>query len=171
MSDKKLFVFVGVYNSKEDAEADYDVLKDLHRQKVVGSYDVAVISKDDDGKVHVSKHEKPTQHGAWSGLGVGALIGVIFPPSVVAMGALGAVTGGLIGHFRHGMPRSDMKELGEALEEGQASLVVIGEDKLDEAVAKELKRMNKQIEREIQLDAHETRKQLDGAIDDALKTS
>ena len=64
-----------------------------------------------------------------------------------------------------------MKELGEALEEGQASLVVIGEDKLDEAVAKELKRMNKQIEREIQLDAHETRKQLDGAIDDALKTS
>ena len=87
--------------------------KELHRQKVVGSYDVAVISKDDDGKVHVSKHEKPTQHGAWSGLGVGALIGVIFPPSVVAMGALGAVTGGLIGHFRHGMPRSDMKELGE----------------------------------------------------------
>ena len=79
MSDKKMFVFIGVYNSKEDAEADYDVLKELHHQKVVGSYDVAVISKDDDGKVHVSKHEKPTQHGAWSGLGVGALIGVIFP--------------------------------------------------------------------------------------------
>ena len=91
---------------KEDADADYDVLKELHHQKVVGSYNVAVISKDDDGKVHVSKHEKPTQHGAWSGLGVGALIGVIFPPSVVAMGALGAVTGGLIGHFRHGMPRA-----------------------------------------------------------------
>ena len=48
---------------------------------------------------------------------------------------------------------------------------MIGEDKLDEAVAKELKRMNKQIEREIQINAHETRKELDGAIDDALKTS
>ena len=32
MSDKKMFVFIGVYNSKEEAEADYDVLKELHRQ-------------------------------------------------------------------------------------------------------------------------------------------
>ena len=57
-----------------------------------------------------------------------------------------------------------------SLEEGQASLVVIGEDKLDGG-GQELKRMNKQIEREIQINAHETRKELDGAIDDALKTS
>lgn len=170
MADKNLFLFVGVYSSKDDAEADYDVLKELHHEKIVGTYDAAVISKDAEGKVHVSKHEKPTQHGAWSGLGVGALIGVIFPPSLVAMGALGAATGGLIGHFRGGMSRGDMKELGEELEAGEAALVVIGEDKLDEAIAKELKRMNKQIEKEIQVNAHETRKQLDDAIDDAMKT-
>lgn len=170
MADKNLFLFVGVYSTKDDAEADYDVLKELHREKVVGTYDAAVISKDAEGKVHVSKHEKPTQHGAWSGLGIGALIGVIFPPSMVAMGALGAATGGLIGHFRGGMSRGDMKELGEELEAGEAALVVIGEDKLDEAIAKELKRVNKQIEKEITVSAHETRKQLDQAIDEAVKS-
>jgi uncharacterized membrane protein len=170
MADKNLFLFVGVYGSKADADADYDVLKELHKEKVVGTYDAAVISKDADGKVHVSKHEKPTQHGAWSGLGIGAVIGVIFPPSVLAAGAVGAAAGGLIGHLRGGMSRGDMKEIGDELDKGQAALIIIGEDKLDEAVAKELKRMNKQIEKEIQADAHETRKQLDDAIDDALKT-
>ncbi len=170
MSDKNLFVYIGVYESKDDAEADYDLLKELHRAKAVGTYDVAVISKDDEGKVHVSKHEKPTQHGAWSGLGVGALIGVIFPPSIIGTAVVGAAAGGLTGHLFRGMSRGDMKELGEALDEGQASLVIVGEDKLDEAIAKELKRQNKAIEREINADAAETRKELDAAIDEAVRS-
>ena len=54
---------------------DYDALLELHAAELVGSYDVALMYKDDDGKVHVKKHEKPTQHGAWSGAAVGALVG------------------------------------------------------------------------------------------------
>ena len=169
MDKDKLFVYVGVYGSREDAEADYEVLKELHRAKAVGTYDVAVISKDADGKVHVSKHEKPTQHGAWSGLAAGALVGVLFPPSIIGTAVVGAGVGGLTGHLFRGMSRGDLKDIGEALDEGEASLIVIGEDKLDEAIARELKRENKAIERQIDADAAATRKELDAAIDDALK--
>ena len=35
--------------------------------------------KDDEGKVHVTEHEKPTQHGAWTGAAVRALIGGLLP--------------------------------------------------------------------------------------------
>jgi hypothetical protein len=42
------------------------VVKDLHALGVVGSYDAAVITTDDGGKVHVNKDETPTRHGAWA---------------------------------------------------------------------------------------------------------
>ena len=58
-----MFVYAATYASLDDAEADYDTLLDLHDADLVGTYDVAIIDKDAEGKVHVTKHEKPTQHG------------------------------------------------------------------------------------------------------------
>ena len=84
MSDDPVFVYAAVYADRADADADYDTLLDLHSADLVGSYDVALVYKDDEGKVHVTKHEKPTQHGAWTGAAVGALVGIIFPPSILA---------------------------------------------------------------------------------------
>jgi uncharacterized membrane protein len=123
MSDRPVFLYAATYASLGDAEADYDTLLDLHDADFVGTYDVAVISKDDEGKVHVKKHEKPTQHGAWTGAGVGAVLGILFPPALVATAAVGAATGGVIGHLARGMSRSDMKEVGDLLDAGRAALI------------------------------------------------
>lgn len=163
-----LFVFVGVYDDADAANADYEAIKTLHSDKLVGTYDAAVITKDESGKVRVHKHEKPTQRGAWSGLGVGAIVGILFPPSILASSAVGAVAGGLVGHFWRGMSRSDMKELGDALDDGEASLVVIGESTVDEAVKAELKRANKTYEKAIAADAKNVREELDRAIDEQV---
>ncbi len=167
MSSDDVFVFVGTYPDAESAEADYEVVKDLHSAGVVGTYDAAVVNKDDDGKVHVHKHEKPTQHGAWSGLAVGALLGILFPPGILVGGAVGAAAGGLIGHLWRGMSRGDLKDLGENLDDGEAALVVIGEDKLEEVLKKELKRAVRTYEKETDADAAELRRELDKAIDEA----
>ena len=67
MSDDQVFVYGAVYADRADADADYETLVDLHAADLVGSYDVALMYRDDEGKVHVTKHEKPTQHGAWTG--------------------------------------------------------------------------------------------------------
>jgi len=75
MSEESVFVFVGTYDDLDGAADDYEVLKELHSEGVVGTYDAAVVNKDERDKVHVHKHEKPTRHGAWSGLAVGGLIG------------------------------------------------------------------------------------------------
>ena len=69
---------------------------DLHAAGAIGTFDSAVIRKEDDGKVRVTKTEKPTQHGAWTGAGVGALVGILFPPAVLGAGP-GAVLGRLLG--------------------------------------------------------------------------
>ena len=158
--DNPVFEYAAVYADRDDADADYDVLLDLHDADVVGSYDVALVYKDDDGKVHVTKHEKPTQHGAWTGAAVGALVGIIFPPAIIASTVVGAAAGGGIGHVFGGVSRGDAKELGEYLAQGQAALVVIGKSRVGEQLDKVLTRAEKSEEREIDADGKELAKEL-----------
>jgi uncharacterized membrane protein len=158
--DNPVFVYAAVYQDRDDADADYDVLLDLHDAAVVGSYDVALVYKDDQGKVHVTKHEKPTQHGAWTGAAVGALVGIAFPPAILGAAAVGAAAGGGIGHALGGMSRKDAKELGEYIDEGQAALVVIAKSQVQEQLDKALKRAQKSEEREVQADGKELAKEL-----------
>ena len=157
MSDNPVFVYAAVYADRADADLDYEKLLDAHAADLVGTYDVALMSKDDEGKVHVTKHEKPTQHGA----AVGALVGVIFPPAVLGAAVVGAAAGGGIGHALGGMSRGDAKELGEHLDDGQAALIVIGRSRVQEQLDKALKRAQKSEEREIDADGKELARQLD----------
>ncbi len=158
--DNPVFVYSAVYANRDDADADYDTLLDLHSADLVGTYDVALVYKDDEGKVHVTKHEKPTQHGAWTGAAVGALVGIIFPPSIIGAAVVGAAAGGGIGHAMGGMSRNDAKEIGDYLDTGQAALVVIGESRLQEQLDKALTHAEKTQEKEIDADGKELAKEL-----------
>ena len=131
-----VFVYVGTYPSEASARADYDVVKDLHAAGAVGTYDASVVTKDPDGKVHVNKDETSTRHGAWGGAAVGALVGIIFPPSIVVGAAVGATVGGVSGHLWKGMSRSDVKEFGDIIDAGQAALVIVGQSTIGDAIEK-----------------------------------
>jgi uncharacterized membrane protein len=161
MADEPVFLYLATYDGEEAAREDYNVLKELHATGVVGTYDAAVITKDDDGKVHVDKHEKPTQHGAWTGAGVGAVLGILFPPSILGSAIVAGAAGGLVGHVWRGLSRGDVKELGELLDEGQAALLVIGRDQLEETLDRELKRATKRLNKEIDADAKAFEKELE----------
>src|SRR5689334_11877911 len=89
MSDRPVFIYAATYADQAGAQADYDALLALHEAKLVGTYDVALVTKDADGKVHVHKHEKPTQHGAWGGVAVGAAVGVVAAPAVIPAALVG----------------------------------------------------------------------------------
>ena len=133
---------------------------ELHHAHLVGTYDVAVITKDDEGKVHVQKHEKPTQHGAWTGIAVGAVAGVLFPPSIIGSAVVGGLAGGVIGHLARGMSRGDMKELGDLVDSGQAALVIVGESRVGEQLDKALTRALKTIEKQTEADSKEFEREL-----------
>ena len=144
-----VFIYIGTYPSEAAARADYDVVKDLHAAGAVGTYDAGVVTKDDAGKVHVNKDEMATRHGAWGGAAVGALVGILFPPAIVATAAVGAAVGGVGGHLWRGMSRADVRELGELIDDGQAALVIVGESKLEQAVDKAALKAGKHIAKEL----------------------
>ena len=77
------------------------------------------------------------------------LVGILFPPALIGEAVVGAAAGGLIGHFWKGMSRGDVKELGEALDSGEAALIFIGDSKVEEALDKAFKRAEKQVAKEL----------------------
>ena len=170
MSDNPVFLYAAIYDEIAEAEADYEAVFDLHAAGAIGTFDSAVIRKEDDGKVRVTKTEKPTQHGAWTGAAVGALVGIVFPPAVLGSAIVGAGAGGLTGHLRKGISRGDLKELGEELETGTAAVIVLGESKIEEQLEKALTRANKLIEKQVDADADELAREIDSAAKQGAST-
>ena len=130
---KPMFFYSGVYDNVADADADYEAIKSLHAGGAIGSYDSAVIVRRPDGRVQVTKTEKPTHKGAWIGLAAGAGVAVVFPfllPAVsyAGMAGAGAGLGAWFGHLAHGTSRAEAKDMGELLEPGKAALIVVGID-------------------------------------------
>ncbi len=158
-----IFIYVGTYPSEAAARADYQVVKDLHAAGAVGTYDASVVTKDDAGKVHVNKDEMATRHGAWGGAAVGALVGILFPPSIIAGAAVGAAVGGVGGHLWRGMSRSDVKEFGDIIDDGQAALVIVGESKIEEAIDKAALKAEKHVAKELDVSP----KDVDKAVQEA----
>src|SRR5262249_60515844 len=133
MAVDTFIAYVGVYDDVSDADADYELVKDLHtKEQLMDSYDAAVIQRRADGKVKITKkHETPTRVGGVLGGGVGLATGLVvalFPFAAVGGGLIalatggGAVLGAVAGHAAAGMSRHDLQELGEHLDPGQARL-------------------------------------------------
>ena len=163
MAIDTLMAYVGVYDSVADAEADYDLVKDLHVEAgLIDAYDAAVVERRDDGKTKVvKKHETPTRVGGVLGGGVGLATGLVvalFPFAAVGGGLLAATTGGgaflgaVTGHAAAGMSRKDLKELGEHLDAGQAGLVVVAVSDMGAKVERAMERARKVEERQLEAD-------------------
>ncbi|HEY9483180.1 MAG TPA: DUF1269 domain-containing protein [Micromonosporaceae bacterium] len=159
------FIYVATYPNEIAAQDDYQVIKGLHEQGMVGSYDAAVVTKDMNGKVHANKDETATRHGAWGGIAAGAALGLLFPPSILASAAVGGVVGGVSGHLAKGMSRSGVKELGDFIDPGHAGLVVVGESKIMDDIQNSVTRAEKETAEELGVNP----KDLDRAMEAAVK--
>lgn len=149
MSTNNLFVFVAAYDDEADARFDLETFYELALVGVVGKYDTAILTKSEDGKVHVEKHGTATKSGAWKGAIAGGIVGLLFPPSILVGSLVGGATGGLAAKLWGGMSRANLKEIGEALDEHETGLVIVGESTVGEFVEKALKKAKKRVRKEL----------------------
>jgi uncharacterized membrane protein len=171
MSEKPLTAFIATYDDVADARQDYQEVKQAHSQGFIGEYDAAIVWKNDKGKVEIdSVSDEASRKWLWAGLGVGAMIGLIFPPSILATSAIGALGGAIIGKFRDGIAQDDLVQIGEALTGDNAALVVVAQNRVAEALEKigaKLDASNRQIEATLSADAAVAAQQLQVAIAEA----
>jgi uncharacterized membrane protein len=168
-----LLVLAASYDNVAEAEADYEAVKALYREiKTSHDFDAAVIARNEDGKLEVvKKHEEPTRHGAAHGLGWGLAIGAVCAilPGIGLLGGLvvggagGAAIGAVTGHIKGGMDDSDLKGLGDVVDQGQAALIVVYATNMADQVAANIKAVNRFVSKEVDANADELARQLQEA--------
>jgi uncharacterized membrane protein len=181
MAVDTFMAYVGVYPSVADAEADYELVKDLHTEAgLVDAYDAALIERRADGKVKITKkHETPTRVGGVLGAGVGLATGLVvalFPFAAIGGGLLAATTAGgaalgaVAGHAAAGMSRSDLKDLGEQLDAGEAGLVVVAVSDMGAKVKEAMRRAQNVEEKELKADTADIERDANAAQEGGAST-
>ncbi len=61
------------------------------------------------------------------------------------------------------MSRSDLKEMGEMLDESEAALIVVGEATIERIVEEETGRVKKEMKKEVRAEAKEIERAIDKA--------
>lgn len=166
-------VLANQYNNESDALADYDVVRKLYTDAgIIDTYDAAVVTRRSNGKVEIVKRtEEPTRQGAARGFLVGLAVGAVvalFPAAGVGLaagllagGAIGAGAGAVAGHVVGGMKRSDLKELGELLDNGASGLVVVAATDVEAKVEAAITRAKKRAKAQLQADVDALKKDID----------
>ena len=120
MADQQ--VILGIFADEAAADAAVEALKSWDQDSVDIKLDaVGVLVADDKGQI---KEHKLGQRSTGKGAGIGLVLAVIAPPTLLA----GVIAGGLAGHFHHkglGLSQADSDRISAELAAGKAAVGVL----------------------------------------------
>jgi uncharacterized membrane protein len=134
MTDNPVEVFVAIFDNEAQAGLALKDFRAMDRAGSINLIDAVVVVHDTEGKVHFEETADPSGKKLGKrGAIAGGLVGLIFPPSIIAGAIVGGVGGGVWGKIRDkGFKDEDLKAVGESLEPGTSAIVAIAEDKVVE---------------------------------------
>jgi uncharacterized membrane protein len=120
-----------------------DALQAAAKANRVTLDDLALVTKDDEGKVQIRQTKDVTVgKGAKRGTLVGALVGLAAPP-ILGAAAVGAGIGAVWGKFRdRGVDDDLMKRVGGMIAEGQAVVFAMGDNASIDAIEAKVAEQN-----------------------------
>lgn len=129
MSQVPVELIVAAFQTENGADNALKSLQAAKKQHLIAIQNAAVIRRDANNKLHISETaDWGGGKGAAVGAIVGGVIGIIFPPSLLATGMIGAAIGGLAAKLRDSGFRDDnLKEIGSALKPGTSAIVAVVE--------------------------------------------
>lgn len=134
MADNPVEVFIAVFGTEDEAGEALKDFQAMDRQGSIELIDGVVVVHGTDGKVRFKETADPSGKKLGKrGAIAGGLIGLIFPPSIIAGAVVGGVGGGIWGKIRDkGFKDEDLKAIGESLQPGTSAIVAIAEDRVVE---------------------------------------
>jgi hypothetical protein len=135
MTDKKpTLVYAASYESVATAESALDAIQQLHKDKMIGAFDAAVVDKKD-GKPHVAKRmDRPYVRVIPEWFGGGTL------------------------------PRKELLEAARQLTATQAGLIAVGEPTVEKALDQALTSADKVVKRTVDATTDEITSELQEAL-------
>ena len=154
-TDVPLDLYIAAYDDEGAARADWDALKAIARDDVIKVKGMVLVSREaGDGKIHVKDNAHDVGKGAAIGAVGGALIGLIFPPALLASAVVGAGIGGGAGAIvDHEFKREIKADVEDALPPGSSGIVAIFEETWVAEVERALERPEKVTKHKVDPDS------------------
>ena len=83
--------------------------------------------------------QRQSHHGWGEGAVVGAVVGILFPPTIIGAAVVGAGGGALVARLRRGLDHGKAKDLGETLRDGARAIIVVSPFQSSNAICTKLK--------------------------------
>jgi uncharacterized membrane protein len=149
-TDAPVDLYVAAYLDADAAQEDWDALKKLANDDVIEVEGLILVSRGDDGKIKVEDDFHTAAKGAaWGAVG-GALVGLIFPPSLLAGALVGAGAGlGIGGLVSHGEKADIKADVEDALPLDSSGIVALFDEKWATEVEKALPKATKVTKDEV----------------------
>jgi len=151
-------LIVAQFPRREDVEAAYAQLQDIERNSPYKIDGVVIAECDSEGKVHLGKvTEHSTKTGLkWGAVG-GVVLGVIFPPSILASAVGFGAFGAAIGKAHNVMERKGLaEELAGVMRPNTAGIIALVENtavvEIRNAMAKADRIVEKAIDEQLALE-------------------
>ena len=138
-SDAPVDLYIAAYDDPDAARADWDTVKQLASDDLIKVDGLILVSRRGDGKIHVDDDFHETRKGAtWGAVG-GAVIGLIFPPAILASAAVGAGVGAGAGALvSHGRKEEIKADVDDTLPLNSSGIVAIFEERWADDIDKAL---------------------------------
>jgi uncharacterized membrane protein len=132
MATSTLEVFIAVFGTEDGAAAALKDFKAAELERSIDLIDGAAIVHRADGKVHFEETADPSgKKWAKRGAIAGGIVGLIFPPSILAGAAVGGGAGGIWGKVRDkGISDDELRQIGESIPQGSSAIIAVAEDRL-----------------------------------------
>jgi uncharacterized membrane protein len=144
-------LIVAQFPTMEYAEAAYHTLRDVERGSALKIDGVVIASCDSEGKVHLGKvTDHSTKTGLKWGVVGGAIVGVIFPPSIIGSAAALGAAGAVLGKARSVFNRNGLAdELADVMQPNTAGIIALVEDTAVVEIRRALDKADRIVEKAI----------------------
>jgi len=128
MSDKAhLHLIIAAFDEEAGAEEALKNLKDSQDEELIGIQAAVALNKDEEGQIHFKDVGLTPAKGAVGGVVLGAVVGILTGGTGIALGALGALIGGLVGRKKRDsrFPAERVNQLAAALAPGSSAALIV----------------------------------------------
>ena len=138
-SDAPVDLYIAAYDDPDGARSDWDTIKELANSDTIKVDGLILVSRRADGKIHVDDDFHETRRGAtWGAVG-GAVVGLIFPPALLASAAVGAGIGAGAGALVSHAQKEEIKaDVDDTLPVNSSGIVAIFEEQWEGDIDKAL---------------------------------
>jgi uncharacterized membrane protein len=127
MSEVPVELVIAAFQTEDGAENALKQLQQANKAHWIDIDNAAVIRRDAADKLHIKDVKDMTgRRGAAIGGVVGGVLGILFPPTLLASAAIGAGVGGLAAKLHDGgFDDRRLRDLGESLKPGTSAIVAV----------------------------------------------